>query len=161
RAQDGTLAPAGRYSTGGRGTGQPHLPSQSSVSLSHDGRWLLVVNAGSDELSLFAVEPDGLRLADRVGSGGATPTSVAVRGTLVYVLNNGTPSISGFKLVDGKLNALADSTRSLSRDDADPAQISFTADGKALIATERGTNSISSYVIGEDGLADGPTTIKS
>jgi 6-phosphogluconolactonase len=161
RAEDGALAPAGRYSTGGRGTGRPHLPSASSVVISEDGRWLLVVNAGSDELSLFAVEPDGLRLADRVGSGGSNPTSVATRGGLVYVLNNGTPSVSGFKLVDGKLNAIADSTRSLSQDDADPAQISFTVNGKALIATERGTNSISSYVIDENGFAQGPTTIKS
>jgi 6-phosphogluconolactonase len=60
-----------------------------------------VVNAGSDELSLFAVQPDGLRLADRVGSGGSKPTSVAVRGTLVCVLNNGTSNISGFDLTDG------------------------------------------------------------
>ena len=161
RAEDGTLAPLGRYSTGGRGTGQPHLPSQGSVVLHEDGRWLLVVNAGSDELSLFAVEPDGLRLAERVGSGGSKPTSVAVSGALVYVLNNGTPSICGFNLVDGKLSALADSTRSLSGSDADPAQISFTTGGKALIATERGTNSISSYVIDEGGFAEGPTTIKS
>jgi 6-phosphogluconolactonase len=161
RTEDGALAMLGRYSTAGRGTGQRHLPSQSSVVLSDDGRWLLVVNAGSDELSLFAVEANGLRLADHVGSGGSTPTSVAVSGTLVYVLNNGTPSISGFNLVDGKLTALADSTRPLSQNDADPAQIAFTADGTALIATERGTNSISSYVIDERGYAEGPTTIKS
>jgi 6-phosphogluconolactonase len=161
RAEDGALAVLGRYSTGGRGTGGRHLPSQGSVVLTDDGRWLLVVNAGSDELSLFAVGADGLRLADHVGSGGSKPTSVAVSGALVYVLNNQAPGISGFKLVDGKLTALADSNRSLSRDDADPAQIAFTADGKALIATERGTNSISSYVIDEDGYAQGPTTIKS
>jgi 6-phosphogluconolactonase (cycloisomerase 2 family) len=86
---------------------------------------------------------------------------VAVRGALVYVLNNGTPSISGFNLVEGKLIGLADSTRSLSADDADPAQISFTADGRALIVTERGTNSISSYAIDERGYAEGPTTIRS
>jgi 6-phosphogluconolactonase len=161
RVEDGALAPLGRYSTGGRGTGERHLPSQGSVVLSDDGRWLLVVNAGSDELSLFAVEADGLRLADRVGSGGSRPTSVAVSGGLVYVLNNGTPSISGFNLVDGKLTALTDSTRPLSRNEADPAQIAFTADGKALIATERGTDSISSYVVDERGYAEGPTTIKS
>jgi 6-phosphogluconolactonase (cycloisomerase 2 family) len=161
RADDGSLAPLGRYSTGGRGTGAPHLPSQSSVLVSLDGRWLLVVNAGSDELSVFAVEPDGLRLADRVGSGGTKPTSVAVHDALVYVLNNGTASISGFNLVDGKLTALAESTRSLSADDADPAQISFTADGQALIVTERGTNSISSFVIDERGYAQGRTTILS
>src|ERR1700751_2787392 len=111
RAEDGALALLARYSTGGRGTGQPHLPSQGSVVLRDDGGWLLVVNAGSDELSLFAVEPDGLRLADRGGSGGTKPPSVAVTGALVYVLNNGTPSISGFNVVDGKLTALADSTR--------------------------------------------------
>src|SRR3954447_25325962 len=89
RRGDGGLAPRGQFATGGRGTGKPHLPSQSSIVLSDDGRQLLVVNAGSDELSLFAVHNDGLRLCDRVASGGATPTSVAVSGNLVYVLNNG------------------------------------------------------------------------
>ena len=161
RAEDGALAPLGRYPTAGRGTGSPHLASAGSIVLSDDGRWLLVVNAGSDELSLFTVQPDGLRLADRAGSGGNKPTSVAVSGTLVYVLNNGTPSISGFHLADGKLTALPDSTRPLSSADADPAQVLFTADGRALIATERGTNSISSYLIDERGYAQGPTTIKS
>src|SRR5215813_13995049 len=161
RADDGTLAPLGRYSTGGRGSGKPHLASAGSVVLSDDGRWLLVVNAGSDELSLFAVQPDGLRLADRAGSDGSKPTSVAISGALVYVLNNGTPNISGFHLAEGKLTALAGSARPLSGADADPAQISFTPGGGALIATERGTNSISSYVIDERGYAQGPATIKS
>jgi len=103
RTEDGALTPQGRYSTGGRGTGSPHLASAGSVVLSDDGQWLLVVNAGSDDLSLFTVQPDGPRLADRAGSGGSKPTSVAVSGALVYVLNNGTPSISGFHLADGKL----------------------------------------------------------
>jgi 6-phosphogluconolactonase len=161
RAQDGSLAPAGRYSAGGRGTGVPHLASAGSVVLSDDGRWLLVVNAGSDELSLFAVLPDGLQLADRVRSGGSNPTSVAISGALVYVLNNGIPNISGFKLTDGKLTALEGSARPLSSANADPAQISFTPSGGALIATERGTNSISSYVLDQRGYAQGPTTIKS
>src|SRR5215469_17672403 len=161
RADDGALAPLGRFSTGGRGTGMPHLASAGSVVLSDDGRWLLVVNAGSDELSLFAVQPDGLRLADRAGSGGSKPTSVAVRGTLVYVLNNGTPNISGFSLADGKLTELGGSTRPLSSADADPAQVSFTADGKVLIVTERGPNTISSYLIDEHGYAQNLATIKS
>jgi 6-phosphogluconolactonase len=110
---------------------------------------------------LFAVEPGGLRLADRAGSGGSKPTSVAVSGALVYVLNNGTPNISGFHLTDGKLAALAGSARPLSAADADPAQICFTSGGGVLIATERGTNSISSYVLDERGYAQGPATIKS
>src|ERR1700761_2356562 len=161
RAEDGALAPLGRYPTGGRGTGSPHLASAGSVVLSDDGRWLLVVNAGSDELSLFAVQPDGLRLADRAGSGGSKPTSVAVSGALVYVLNNGTPSISGFRIPDGKLTAIPESARKLSSADADPAQVSFTADGRVLIVTERGTDTISSYVIDASGCAQGPATITS
>jgi 6-phosphogluconolactonase (cycloisomerase 2 family) len=110
---------------------------------------------------LFAVQPDGLQLAGRTGSGGSKPTSVAVSGALVYVLNNGTPSISGFRLADGKLTEIPASTRKLSSADADPAQVSLTADGTMLIVTERGTDTISSYLIDEHGQAQGPATIKS
>src|ERR1700759_1859285 len=161
RTGNGALAPQGRYSTGGRGTGLPHLASAGSVVLSDDGQWLLVVNAGRDELSVFAVQPDGLRLADRAGSGGSKPTSVAASGALVYVLNNGPPNISGFHLEDGKLAAIPDSARPLSSADADPAQVSFTTDGTMLIVTERGTDTISSYRIDERGYAQRPATIKS
>jgi 6-phosphogluconolactonase len=165
RAADGALAPLGRYATDGRGTGKPHLASQSSVVLSDDGRWLLVANAGSDELSLFAVEADGLRLADRVASGGRAPTSVAAHESIVFALNTGgeatAPNITGFTLADGKLSALEGSTKPLSADEADPAQVSFSPDGKTLVVTERGTNSISAYAIDETGHAEGPTTIES
>jgi hypothetical protein len=41
RAADGSLSPAGRYSSGGRGSGQRHLASAGSVVLSPDLRWLL------------------------------------------------------------------------------------------------------------------------
>lgn len=161
RAEDGALTPLGHYPTGGRGTGLPHLASAGSMVLSDDGRWLLVANAGSDEVSLFAVQPDGLRLADRAGSGGSKPTSIAIRGALVYVLNNGTPSISGFTLSEGKLIEMGGSTRPLTSADADPAQVLFNADGRVLIVTERGTNTISSYRIDEHGYAQSPATIKS
>src|ERR1700756_3909900 len=161
RTQDGALAPLGRYATGGRGTGSPPLASAGSVVLSDEGGWLLVVTPGGDELSVFAVQPDGLRLAGRAGSGGSKPTSVAVSGALVYVLNNGTPSISGFRLADGKLTAIPESMRKLSSGDADPAQVAFTTDGTVLVVTERGTDTISSYLIDESGYAQGPATIKS
>src|SRR5213593_4220075 len=159
RRADGSLARIGDYETGGRGTGTPHLPSQRSVVLSDDGRYLLVVNAGSDELTLFAVGSDGLRLSDRVPSGGATPTSIAVRGRLVYVLNNASASIDGFEIAAGKLEPLAGSKRSLSDDGADGAQISFSPDGRTLVVTERGTNSISIYSVDDRGYASGPSTI--
>jgi 6-phosphogluconolactonase len=161
RSGDGALHPLGRYATGGSGNGMPHLPSQSSVVLSGDGRWLLVANAGSDDVSLFAVEADGLRLADRAASGGSGPTSAAIHDSLVYVLNNGAASISGFRVADGKLVSLDGSSRPLSAPDADGAQVSFSRDGRTLVVTERGTNSISSYAVDEQGFADGPATIAS
>jgi 6-phosphogluconolactonase len=46
RQANGGLVPLGSFATGGRGTGQPHLASQSSVVVTDDGRALLVVNAG-------------------------------------------------------------------------------------------------------------------
>jgi 6-phosphogluconolactonase len=160
RSDDGRLESLGRFETGGRGTGRPHLASQSSIVLSDDGSRLLVANPGSDEVSLFAVEADGLRLASTVASGGSAPTSVAVHGDLVYVLNNGSGNIAGFTLDDLGLTPLEGSTRELAAG-ADPAQVSFNPDGRTLVVTERGTNAISSFAVGEDGLAEGPTTIPS
>ncbi len=161
RAADGTLAPRGAAATGGRGTGKPHLASQSSVALSDDGRHLLVVNAGSDDVSLLAVDAGEVRLADRVASGGAAPTSVAVSGSLVYVLNNGSASIAGFRIEGDRLVSLEGSSRALSAPDADPAQIAFSRDGRTLAVTERGTDSISAFAVDERGYADGPATIPS
>jgi len=158
RAADGSLATLGRFETGGRGSGKPHLASQSSVVLSGDR--LLVTNAGSDELSLFAVRADGLQLEATVASGGSQPTSVAVAGGLAYVLNNGTPSIAGFSLAGVGLDPIAGSIRPLAAG-ADPAQIAFGPGGRTLVVTERGTNSISTFSVGDDGLADGPQTIPS
>src|SRR3954453_8343442 len=161
RSADGRLDLHGRFPTGGRGTGKPPFPSQSSAVLGAEGMRLLVVNAGSDELSLFAVEDGGLVLADRVASGGATPISVAVSGDLVYVLNNMTPNIVAFRIDGGRLVGLEGSARPLSADDADPAQVSFSLDGRTLVVTERGTDSISAYPIDDRGQASGPKTIKS
>ena len=144
-----------------RGPGSPHLPSQSSIVLSGDGAWLLVANGGSDTISLFAVEPDGLRLTDNVLSGGGTPTSVAIHGSLAYVANNADASVAGFTIAGDKLVALDGSTRALSGDGADPAQIRFSPDGKTLVVTERGSNSISAFVIDEQGYAARPSTIAS
>jgi 6-phosphogluconolactonase len=161
RAADGSLTPLGRYPTGGKGTGKPHLPSQSSVAVSADGAKVFVTNAGSNQLSVFAASADGLELVACMPSGGESPTSVAVHGDLAYVLNaGGTPNITGFA-TSGDLRPLAGSSRPLSGDSADPAQIAFSPDGQTLVVTERGTNSISTYSVGEDGLAEGPTTIPS
>jgi 6-phosphogluconolactonase len=156
RGADGTLTAIGHFDTGGRGSGTPHLASQCSLVVSGDR--LLVTNAGSDELTLFSVTAKGLELRGRVPSGGSHPTSVAVHDELAYVLNNGSPGIAGFSLVGGMLSAIKGSERPLAAG-ADPAQIAFSPDGRMLVVTERGTNSISTFDVDELGLAEGPRTI--
>lgn len=166
RAADGTLTQLGAYDTGGRGTGTPHLASQGSVVLTDDGRWLFAANAGSDDLSVFAVAADGLTLVDRVEAGGVRPTSVTAHHDRLFVLSTGDQgapaSLHGFRFNDdGQLTPLEGSRRRLSRPDADPAQIGFSPDGGTLVVTERATDSISSYVIGQDDSAEGPTVLAS
>src|SRR5438067_5638447 len=103
RAGNGALTPASQASTGGLGgTGNgvgalDPLGSQDSLVLTADGTVVLAVNAGSNELSSLSAGSAGLKLLSKVPSGGTFPNSVAVNGTLVYVVNaHGTPNISGF-----------------------------------------------------------------
>jgi 6-phosphogluconolactonase len=151
RAPDGTLSMLGGYATGGSGSNAPHLPSQGSVVLTGDGRHLLVTNAASDDVSIFRVIDGGLELAATTPSGGAAPRSIAEHDGLVFVLNTGKPSVTGFRITDGMLAPVLGAEQPLSATDADPAQVGFSPDGSSLIVTERGTNSIVSYTVNADG----------
>jgi 6-phosphogluconolactonase len=155
RADDGTLSLLGDHPTGGAGDGVPHLTSQGSVVLSDDGRRLLVTNAGSHELTLFAVTDGGLELRETIPTGGKAPKSVAEHAGLVYVLNTDVPSLTGFRLGENGLEALAGSGRALGAA-ADPAQVGFSPDGSSLVVTERGTDAIVLYPVGADGLLGEP-----
>jgi 6-phosphogluconolactonase len=159
RASDGSLTPDASVATGGTGSGGG-LGNQGAVMLSKDGRWLFVVNPGSDDLSVFRIRPERLQLTDVVGSGGDMPVSVAVHGSLVYVLNAGAPNnVSGFSLRnDGSLTPLAGSTRPLSAASTGPAQVGFTPRGDVLVVTEKGTNTITTYAVGSDGLLSAPNS---
>jgi len=151
RDRDGELAELGAYPTGGAGDGTPHLTSQGSVVLSRDGRHLLVTNAATNDVSLFAVADEGLALLDTAASGGGAPKSVAEHGGLVYVLNTAAPSLAGFRIGESGLEPMQGSERSLAPD-ADPAQVGFRPDGAAVVVTDRGTDSIVVYPVGGDGL---------
>ena len=151
RRADGTLEPRGRFETGGRGSGSPHLTSQGSVVLSGDGGHLLVTNADSAEVSVLAVGDDGLTLVDLKPSGGSAPQSVAELEGLVYVLNTAEPaSVAPFRLDHSQLTAIGE-PRALSAPAADPAQVGFSPDGSTLVVTERGTDSIVTFAIEGDG----------
>jgi 6-phosphogluconolactonase len=149
RAGDGTLTPSGAYETGGGGDGKPHLQSQGSVVLTGDGRYLLVTNASSGDLSVFTVDEGGPTLLQTVATGGA-PRSSGEHDGLVYVLNTADPSLTGFRLIGREVEPLVDSTRKLAAD-ADPAQVGFSPDGATVVVTERGTNAIATYPVDTAG----------
>jgi 6-phosphogluconolactonase len=156
RAADGTLSSSGRYSTGGLGSGAS-LGSQGALVWSGDGRWLLAVNAGSDDVSIFRARAGGLTLRDVAPSGGAAPISLDVSGRLVYVLNDGTDDVSGLRITDrGTLRPIRRSTRGLSGDDVSPAQVSFTPGRRHVIVTEKNTNSIDTYKVRANGRLRAP-----
>ena len=163
RGGDGRLTPRGSYLTGGRGTGRPRLSSQDSVVLSDDGRFLYVVNVGSDDISAFKVQRTGLKLVDREPSGGRVPYSVTVSPgrTHLYALNHGggeTANITGFRLDrHGRLSLLPGSTRPLSVPAANPSQVRYSPDGRQLVVTEKATDVLDTYAVGADGYASGPT----
>jgi 6-phosphogluconolactonase (cycloisomerase 2 family) len=159
RGADGSLSAAGTYATGGTGT-SGGLGNQGGLSLDESGHTLVVVNAGSNDISAFRVSESGsLDLTDRIASGGSMPISVTISHGLVYVLNaGGAGGIAGFRLEQGKLLAIANSARPLSGAGVGPADISFDPSGQWLVVTEKNTNRLSTYAIGIDGAASGPTS---
>jgi 6-phosphogluconolactonase len=156
RGVDGALTMSGAYETGGAGDGVPHLTSQGSVMLTGDGRHVLVTNAASGDVSVFAVGEAGPVLSQTVASGDA-PKSVAEHEGLVYVLNTGDPSVTGFRLTAEGAEPLAGSRRDLATN-ADPAQVGFSSDGATLVVTERGTDAIVAYPVDARGYLGDPHT---
>lgn len=166
RANDGTLAPAGSYATGGLGGAaapgaeSDHLASQRSLAYDHARGLLFAVNAGSDSVSTFKVDGDTLSLENVVPSGGQFPASIAVRHDLVYVLNaGGAGSVQGFRIGGGGLVAIPGSTRTLGLANTNPpnflmspGQIGFTPDGSELLVTTKvSTSSIDVFQVRGDG----------
>lgn len=157
RAADGTLAPQGLFPTGGAGTGSG-LGSQGAVVLSGGGRQLFAVNAGSDSISLFSVQTNGLELNATVPSGGSRPMSLTVHGNLLYVLNaGGAGNVTAFTVGHVTLTPLAGSTRPLGAGSSGPAQVSFSPDGGTLVVTEKNSSTIDTYAVAANGLAGAPS----
>jgi 6-phosphogluconolactonase len=161
RASDGSLTSLDSYATGGKGTGGAVDPlvSQYSLRLTADHGFLLAVNAGSNDITSFRVASDGaLMLTDRVSSGGTKPVSLALAAKIVYVLNTGNNTVSGFRLTpQGKLHPIKRSTRSLREGAAGASTIAFTPNGRWLIVTEIMANRLETFPVKPDGRLGDPT----
>lgn len=144
RAPDGVVTFDRYVATGGKGTGAG-LGNQGAVVLSDDERFLFVVNAGSNDLTVFALNATGLDMVDIVPTG-ETPVSVAQRGSMVYVVNATSSTVQGFRQAfDGQLMAIPGAVGRLSGLNVGPAQIAISPDGFDLYVTERATNLISQF----------------
>src|ERR687889_224410 len=151
RAHDGSLDRIGSVATGGEGNGTPHLQSQGSVTLTGEGRHLLVTNAASDDLSVFSVAADGsIELRERVHTG-STPRSVAERDGLVVVLSTGEPGLASFRVYAEGIERVESGDQALDPSHADPAQVAFSPDGTMVLITERATDSILAHEVTADG----------
>jgi 6-phosphogluconolactonase len=165
RSASGELKAEGSFETGGRGTGSG-LASQGAVILSENGRWLFVCNAGSDEVSVFLVGPQGLVRTDKVSSGGKHPISLALHRNSLFVLNAGgqigdKDNVAGFVFFAGKLYPRPDSTHALSTDNSNPAQVGFSSDGEVLVVTEKDASVIDTFTVDNDGTIDNARAFQS
>ena len=157
RHADGSLTAlhGSPFAAGGAGTGAG-IGSQGALQITSDGRYLLAVDAGSNQVSVLRIKADGE--LDPVGggpvsSGGSEPVSIAVHGNLVYVANAGAggSNYTGFTLnPGGHLRPLAGSTVSLP-DGSSPGDVLFNGDGTRLVGARVGTSLIDSFTVGGDG----------
>ena len=157
RHADGTLSPetGSPFVAGGAGTGAG-LASQGALQISPDGRFLIAVDAGSNQISVLRIKHDGsvkLVPAGVVSSGGPLPVSVAIHDDLVYVANSGSvgSNYTGFWLDhDGRLQPIAGSTFALPNG-SQPGDVLFNGNGTKLVGTRVGTSQIDSFRVGGDG----------
>jgi 6-phosphogluconolactonase (cycloisomerase 2 family) len=158
RHADGSLTPmhGSPFAAGGAGTGAG-IGSQGSLQVTDDGKYLLAADAGSNEISVLRIGPDGELTpvgGGPVSSGGVEPVSIAVHGGLVYVANagNGGSNYTGFTLnPGGHLRPLPGSTVSLP-DGSQPGDVFFNGDGTKLVGVRDNTSLIDSFTVGADGL---------
>jgi 6-phosphogluconolactonase (cycloisomerase 2 family) len=158
RHADGTLTPlqGSPFAIGGAGTGTG-IGSQGALQITSDGKYLLAVDAGSNQISVARIDNDGeLRPVGGgpVASNGVEPVSIAVNGSLVYVANagNGGSNYTGFRLnPGGHLRPIAGSTVPLP-DGSSPGDILFNGDGTRLVGTRVGTSVIDSFTVDSNSL---------
>jgi 6-phosphogluconolactonase (cycloisomerase 2 family) len=134
------------------------LGSQGAVALSDNGRVLLAVDAGSNDIASFRVTRSGLALAGRVPSRGVMPVSVTVHGRDAYVLNaGGVSNVAAFRVgSDGTLTPRFGGREPLSALNAGAAQVGVSPDGRSLVVTEKASQQLETFPL-RRGLPGDPT----
>lgn len=143
RAADGGLTRVGIVSTRGNGIGVD-TDTQGALRLSSDHRFLYAANAGSDDVTVFAVNGTQLTYLQKVYAGDQ-PLSLTIHEDLLYVLDGSVAGngIMGFtRGSDGRLTALPDSFRELSSPIAVPGQVEFSPNGRLLLVPHKTTNTL-------------------
>jgi len=155
RNADGSLTGRHTFNTGGRGSGgvTDPLASQGSLTLTGDHAFLLAVNAGSGDISVFQVSGSTLMLVGTTPCGGSEPVAVAQYGRLVYVLNaGGASNVTGFHLTTtGALKQIPNSTTYLTTGNTGAATVAFSPNGQTLLVTEKLTNNIDAFPVMANG----------
>ncbi|HEY6480333.1 MAG TPA: beta-propeller fold lactonase family protein [Streptosporangiaceae bacterium] len=153
RHADGSVTPlpGAPFAAGGAGTGAG-LASQGAIQATRDGRFLLAVDAGSNQISVLRVASRGVPVpvGRPVPSGGNQPVSIAVSPLgLVYVANSGAggSNYTGFRLSPGgTLTPIPGSTFAVP-DGSGLGDVFFNALGNHLVGTRTGTSLIDSFVV--------------
>jgi 6-phosphogluconolactonase (cycloisomerase 2 family) len=157
RHADGSLTPipGSPFAAGGAGLGSG-LASQGAIQVTSDSRYLLAVDAGSNQISVLRISANGVPVlvGQPVSSGGIQPVSVAVSPSgLVYVANSGAggSGYSGFRLNPaGKLIPVPNSTVTVP-DGSGLGDVFFNSTGDRLIGARTGTSQIDSFVVLPNG----------
>jgi len=120
--------------------------------LTSDSRYLLAVNAASGTISSFAVFGAFLIPTGIESTGGAFPEAIAQFGNLVYVLNaSGNSNVVGFNMENGRLVRIPNATGFLTTELSGGSSLTFSADGKVLLVSERTTGLIDSFPVNANG----------
>jgi 6-phosphogluconolactonase len=161
RHEDGALTaiPSSPFTAGGSGSGAG-LGSQGALQATKDGRYLLAVDAGSNQVSVLRVGRGGVPqpVGAPVPSGGVDPVSIAISGHLVYVANAGAggTNVTGFFLAPGgNLAPVPNSTVALP-EGSGPADVLFNSDGRKLVVTLVNSSQIESYDVRAQRLIAAP-----
>jgi 6-phosphogluconolactonase (cycloisomerase 2 family) len=161
------------FPTGGSGVGNPMQilgpnDSDTEVKISEDGKFLLAVNSGSNNISVFRIESDG-RLTAVAGSpfssGGETPVSIDMKDQYVYVVNksqnpiNPTTTAPNYTTLtidaDGKLTSVPNS-KVETTPGSSPAQALLSNDekfvfGADFLGFQVGAGTLRSFMVADNG----------